>query len=108
MASKVKWTPNNQWVKDSFHLSNTRCPNCVMGRATAEGSEIMTEWVCASHKNKNLYIYLYTLAVSPSLGGSRQHKRTKTMGGFYSVLAMTRDPAKFGWHCWSNTIKIDK
>ena len=26
-------------------------------------------------------IYLYTLAISPSLGGSRQHKRTtKTMG----------------------------
>ena len=24
--------------------------------------------------------YLYTLAISPSLGGSRQHKRTKTMG----------------------------
>ena len=28
-----------------------------------------------------LFIYLYTLAISPSLGGSRQHKRTtKTMG----------------------------
>ena len=29
----------------------------------------------------NMSIYLYTLAISPSLGGSRQHKRTtKTMG----------------------------
>ena len=28
-----------------------------------------------------IYLYLYTLAISPSLGGSRQHKRTtKTMG----------------------------
>ena len=30
---------------------------------------------------KLFYLYLYTLAISPSLGGSRQHKRTtKTMG----------------------------
>ena len=30
---------------------------------------------------ETIYSYLYTLAVSPSLGGSRQHKRTtKTMG----------------------------
>ena len=51
------------------------------------------------------YIYLYTLAISPSLGGSRQHKRNKQkQWGFHSVLpAMTRDPAEFGWHCWSNT-----
>ena len=50
-------------------------------------------------------IYLYTLAVSPSLGGSRQHKRNKQkQWGFHSVLpAMTRDPAEFRWHCWSNT-----
>ena len=53
----------------------------------------------------HLSIYLYTLAVSPSLGGSRQHKRNKQkQWGFHSVLpAMTRDPAEFGWHCWSNT-----
>ena len=50
-------------------------------------------------------ICLYTLAVSPSLGGSRQHKRNKQkQWGFHSVLsAMTRDPAEFEWHCWSNT-----
>ena len=51
-----------------------------------------------------VYLYLYTLAISPSLGGSRQHKRTtKTMGTHSVPLAMTRDPAEFGWHCWSNT-----
>ena len=31
-------------------------------------------------------------------------KRQQKQRGFYSVLlAMTRDPAEFGWHCWSNT-----
>ena len=39
------------------------------------------------------------------MGGSRQHKRNnKNKWGFHSVLsAMTRDPAEFGWHYWSNT-----
>ena len=57
------------------------------------------------HRYQYLYLYLYTLAVSSSLGGSRQHKRNKQkQWGFHSVLpAMTRDPAEFGWHCWSNT-----
>ena len=56
---------------------------------------------CVSHSS----IYLYTLAVSPSLGGSRQHKeRTKTMGVLlHFFLAVMRDTPKFGWHCWSNT-----
>ena len=47
------------------------------------------------------YIYIYTpWPLPPILGGSRQHKQW----GFYSVLlAMTRSPAEFGWHCWSNT-----
>ena len=50
------------------------------------------------------YIYLYILAVSPNLGGSRQHKRNnKNNGGFTVLLAMTWDPAEFGQHCWSNT-----
>ena len=41
-------------------------------------------------RTKYISNYLYTLATSPSLGGS---------WGFYSVLlAMTRDPAEFGWH----------
>ena len=33
-----------------------------------------------------LSIYLYTLAVSPSLGGSRQHKKQQNNRGFHSVL----------------------
>ena len=46
----------------------------------------------------SLLFYLYTLAVSPSLKGSRQHKRNKQkQWGFHSVLpAMMRDPAEFG------------
>ena len=44
---------------------------------------------------ENNSIYLYTLAVSPSLGGSRQHKEQQKQWGFHSVLlAMTRDPAE--------------
>ena len=63
------------------------------------------EFICDYHDIFKISIYLYTLAVSPSLGGSRQHKRNKQkQWGFHSVLpAMTRDPAEFGWHCWSNT-----
>ena len=30
-------------------------------------------------------------------------KATKTMGFYSILLAMTRDPTEFGWHCWSNT-----
>ena len=31
-------------------------------------------------------------------------QETTKQWGFHSVLlAMTRDPAEFGWHCWSNT-----
>ena len=46
--------------------------------------------------NDLFYLYLYTLAISPSLGGSQQQKQW----GPHSVpLAMTRDPAEFGWYC---------
>ena len=49
------------------------------------------------------YIYiLYTLTVSLSLGVANNTKKKK--GGITLVLpAMSRDPAEFGWHCWSNT-----
>ena len=71
---------------------------------TGKGNDVFhLEW---DNLNKvTTIIYLYTLAVSPSLRGSRQHKRNKQkQWGFHSVLpAMTRDPAEFGWHCWSNT-----
>ena len=51
-----------------------------------------------------IYLSIY-LGRFPQFGGSRQHKRNKQkQWGFHSVLpAMTRDPAEFGWHCWSNT-----
>ena len=51
-----------------------------------------------------VYLSIY-LGCFSQLGGSRQHKRNKQkQWGFHSVLpAMTRDPAEFGWHCWSNT-----
>ena len=44
----------------------------------------------------NVYsIYLYTLAVSPSLGGSRQHKRaTKTMGTPFRSSSNDEGPSR--------------
>ena len=58
----------------------------------------MVHYFCIIIITMFVYLYLYTLAVSPSLGGSRQHKRNKQkQWGFHSVLpAMTRDPAEFG------------
>ena len=49
------------------------------------------------------FIYIYITWPLPQFGASQQHKENnKTM--FHSVLlAMTKDPAEFGWHCWSNT-----
>ena len=53
---------------------------------------------------EHIYLYLYTLAVSPSWGVADNTKRQQKQWGFYSVLlAMMRDPAKFVWCCWSNT-----
>ena len=58
----------------------------------------------AEHTGK-LCLSIYLGRFPPVWGGSRQHKRNKQkQWGFHSVLpAMTRDPAEFGWHCWSNT-----
>ena len=40
----------------------------------------------------------------PVWGVADNTKETTKQWGFHSVfLAMTRDPAEFGWHCWSNT-----
>ena len=41
----------------------------------------------------------------PQFGGlPTTQKKQQKQWGFHSVLpAMTRDPAEFGWHCWSNT-----
>ena len=74
----------------------------------------LTNRFCLSRNKSNLpnavpiwdtvYISIY-LGRFPQFGGSRQHKRNKQkQWGFHSVLlAMTRDPTEFGWHCWSNT-----
>ena len=44
-------------------------------------------------KTVSLHIYLYTLAVSPSFGGSRQHKRNnKNNGGFTPFLQRQHEP----------------
>ena len=55
---------------------------------------------------KEKYIYIYIPWPFPPVWGVADNtkKTTHTMGGFYSVLlAMTRDPAEFGGHYWSNT-----
>ena len=40
----------------------------------------------------------------PVWGVADNTKETTKHWGFHSVLpAMMRDPAEFGWHCWSNT-----
>ena len=51
-----------------------------------------------------IYLSIY-LGCFPQFGGVADNtKETTKQWGFHSVLlAMTRDPAEFGWHCWSNT-----
>ena len=40
----------------------------------------------------------------PVSGVADNTKEQRKQRGFYPVLlAMTRDPAEFEWHCWSNT-----
>ena len=40
----------------------------------------------------------------PVWGVADNTEETTKQWGFHSVLlAMTRDPAEFGWHCWSNS-----
>ena len=40
----------------------------------------------------------------PVWGIADNREETTKQWGFHSVLlAMTGDPAEFGWHCWSNT-----
>ena len=48
-------------------------------------------------------LHAYTLAISPILGvADNTKKTTKTMGVLLCSSSKTRDPAEFGWHCWSN------
>ena len=49
------------------------------------------------------YIYI-PWPFPPVWGVADNTKEQQKQWGFYSVLlAMTRDPAEFVWHCWSNT-----
>ena len=69
-----------------------------------------------------LYVYLFLVVLKyvflpiclsiylgrfPQFGGGgaadNTEERTKQWGFHSVLLAMTRDPAEFGWHCWSNT-----
>ena len=52
-----------------------------------------------------LSIYVYIPWPFPPLWGVADNtERQQKQWGFYSgLLAMTRDPAEFGWHCRSNT-----
>ena len=50
-----------------------------------------------------IYIYIPWL-FPPVWGVADSTEETTKQWGFHSVLlAMTRDPAEFGWHCRSNT-----
>ena len=54
----------------------------------------------------SVYVYLSIyLGCFPQFGVVADNtEETTKQWGFHSVLlAMTRDPAEFGWHCWSNT-----
>ena len=53
--------------------------------------------------NEDLSIYI-PWPFPPFWGVADNTKEQQKQWGFHSVLlAMTRDPAEFGWHCWSNT-----
>ena len=56
-----------------------------------------------THTKKILSIYI--LGHFPQFGGwpTTQKKQQKQWGFHSFLLAMTRDPAEFGWHCCSNT-----
>ena len=52
---------------------------------------------------KSIYIYI-PWPFPPVWGVADNTKEQQKQWGPHSVpLAMTRDPAEFGWHCWSNT-----
>ena len=55
------------------------------------------------HISVHLSIYI-PWPFPPVWGVADNTKEQQKQWGPHSVpLAMTRDPAKFGWHCWSNT-----
>ena len=51
-----------------------------------------------------MYLFYIRWTFPPVWGVVDNTKRQQKQWGFYSVLlAMMRNPAEFGWHCWSNT-----
>ena len=52
-----------------------------------------------------IYLSIYIPWPFPPVWGvANNTEETTKQWGFHSVLlAMTGDPAEFGWHCWSNT-----
>ena len=62
---------------------------------------LLTQRVTTSRRNTSIYI---PWPFPPVWGVADNTEETTKQWGFHSVLlAMTRDPAEFGWHCWSNT-----
>ena len=57
--------------------------------------------ICIRYSNLSIYI---PWPFPPVWGVADNTKEQQKQWGPHSVpLAMTRDPAEFGWHCWSNT-----
>ena len=53
---------------------------------------------------KSIYSIYIPWPFPPVWGVADNTKEQQKQWGPHSVLlAMTRDPAEFGWHCWSNT-----
>ena len=78
-------------------------PVAVKTRRRAGGGVIWGGyWVLM---NRFVYLSIYIPWPFPPVWGVADNtKETTKQWGFHSVLlAMTRDPAEFGWHCWSNT-----
>ena len=85
MASDNAFTdsadPDSRQTYPSCSLLHDRHTVCIAGRGGDCTFDKRCE-VCSSWDDF-MYLYLYTLAVSPSLGGSRQHRTdNKTNGDF--------------------------
>ena len=59
----------------------------------------------SQQRNSTEWFYSIYLGRFPQFGvvADNSKKTTKHRGLYSVLLAMMRDPAEFGWHCWSNT-----
>ena len=93
---------------DMFYRRVSRSDTIVWGllRAQEDVSDSFSMWSffsCKSISCNNLSIYI-PWPFPPVWGVAGNTKEQRKQWGFYSVLlAMTRDLAEFGWHCWRNT-----